>query len=142
MFKRSVKIFDVFKICLFFCFLDGYSCIQCVFCLQKHYQVVEIFAFHLEHRCALKLGFDGLPFPHRRPWTKSTPFCFTPLSHHKTHLNFTELYTPQLNSSHLIFGPSAGPIFDPFGPQNRPKIGPSRLLTPYFFKNSIFHEMV
>ena len=58
----------------------------------------------------------------------------TPLSHHKTHLNFTQLNTPQLNSSHLIFGPSAAPILEPLGPPNRSKIGPSRLLTPYFYQ--------
>ena len=72
---------------------------------------------------------------------KSTGQSSTPPSHHKTHLNFTQLNTPQLNSSHLTFGPSPGLILEPLGPLNRPKIGPSRLLTPYFFKNVIFHEM-
>ena len=61
-----------------------------------------------------------------------------PLSHHKTHLNFTQLNTPQLNSSHLTFGPSPGLILEPLGPPNRPKIGPSHLLTPHFFQKGDF----
>ena len=46
----------------------------------------------------------------------------------------------QLNSTELLFRPSAAPILEPLGHPNRPKIAPSRLLTPYFFKNVIFHE--
>ena len=61
-----------------------------------------------------------------------------PLSHHKTHLNFTQLNTPQLNSSHLTFGPSPGLILEPLGLPNRPKIGPSHLLTPHFFQKGDF----
>ena len=62
--------------------------------------------------------------------------------HHKTHLNYTQLNTPQLNSSHLTFGPSPGLILAPLGPPNRPKIGPSRLLTPDFFQKRNFSRNV
>ena len=94
-----------------------------------------------EHRKLLELswGLLGLPFPHHRPCTKLRVFFASPpLSHHKTHLNFTQLNTPQLNSSHLTFGPSPGLILEPLGLPNRPKIGPSHLLTPHFFQKGDF----
>ena len=59
-----------------------------------------------------------------------------------SHLNFTQLNTTQPNSTQLLFGPSAAPILEPLGRPNRPKTGQSRLLTPYFFENLVFHEIV
>ena len=83
----------------------------------------------------------GLPFPspglggtshHLPPFLVSTPYRTS------TSLNLTPLNSTQLNS---LFDPPRPPFWSLLAPPNRPKIVSSRLLTPYFSKNVIFHEM-
>ena len=66
-----------------------------------------------------------------------------PLFHSK--LTSTSLNLTPLNSTHLnsLFDPPRPPFWSLLASQidpRSPKIGPSRLLTPHFFKNMNFHE--
>ena len=53
----------------------------------------------------LRASWDGLslPFPSAGLGPNRIFAVLPPLSHHKTHLNFTQLNTPHLNSSQLTF---------------------------------------
>ena len=53
----------------------------------------------------LGLSWGGLclPFPLHRPRSKSTPLPSISIFHSKSHLNFIQLNTTQLNSSQLTF---------------------------------------
>ena len=66
-------------------------------------------------------------------------FLFSTPLRSSTSLNLTLLNLPHLNS---LFDPSRAPRFwSLLGAQIDPRSAPSRLVTPYFFKNVNFHEM-
>ena len=66
----------------------------------------------------------GPPFP---------PFFFSDLKPLLTSLHFSSLFL-------LRLGSFLGSILDPFRRASWHKFGPNRLLTPYFFKQTVFQE--